>query len=210
MTWIQNENNFSNIDIQYQTEIVDIFSEEWKKQISLNSDLNYLIISSSPNIDISIHTKKENTKSKIFWIFYSDSKLPTAAKISINLENDNTETEVYFLSIINDNQTISVDGSINMAKWVKKVSWTLLEENLVFGNNISIKTKPILNIYSNDVKASHGARIQRIDADKMFYLTSKWISWPGSEKLILDWYVDHILDQFKSIDKELLKSKIIK
>lgn len=210
MNWTINEDNSLNIDIQDPTEIVDLFVDEWKKQVSINSDLNYLIISSSPNIDISIHTKKENTKSKIFWIFYSDSKLPTNAKISINLENDNTETEVYFLSITKENQSISVDGSINIAEWLKKVSWTLLEENLVFGNNISIKTKPILNIYSNDVKASHGARVQRIDPDKMFYLTSKWISWSGSERLILDGYIDHILSQFNSIDQESLKSKIIK
>lgn len=208
MPWIQNNNK--NQIINNSNEIVDIFSEELSKEISLDSDLNYLIISNSPDINITINTTSENIKSKIFWIFYSDSTSPTKAKIEVNLQNNNTETEVYLLSITIEGQSISVDGGINMAKWVKKVSWTLLEENLVFGNNISIKTKPILNIYSNDVKASHGARIEKVDSEKLFYLTSKWITWLWAERLILDWYVDFILSHFHLIDKEAIKSKIIK
>ena len=207
MPWIQDNNK--NQRINNSNEIVDIFSEELSKEISLDSDLNYLIISNSPDINITINTTSENIKSKIFWIFYSDSTLATRAKIEVNLQNNNTETEIYLLSITRENQSISVDGGINMAKWVKKVSWTLLEENLVFGNNISIKTKPILNIYSNDVKASHGARIEKIDSEKLFYLTSKWITWLWAERLILDWHIDFILSHFHSIDQDAIKSKII-
>ncbi len=208
MPWNQDKNKIQ--ESTHPNQIVDFFSDKWNKEILLDSDLNYLIISNSPDIDISINTSSENVKSKIFWIFYSDSTLPTRAKIEVNLQNDNTETEIYLLSITREGQSISVDGSINMANWVKKVSWTLLEENLVFWNNVSIKTKPVLNIYSNDVKASHGARIEKIDAEKLFYLTSKWISWSGAETLILDWHIDFVLSHFDSVDQEAIKSKIIR
>jgi len=43
----------------------------------------------------------------------------------------------------------------------------------LLGKNIQIKTLPMLDIQSNDVKASHGATIQRLDEEKLFYLTSK-------------------------------------
>ncbi len=209
MQWVINENNFNIQNIKAESEYIDVFSSEWKKEINFESDFNYLLISNSPNIDITINTCWENTISKIFWIFYSSAALLTNAKLEVNLKNNNTKTEIYLLSITKENQKISVDGGINMAKWLKKLSWTLLEENLVFWNNVSIKTKPILNISSRDVQASHGARIQRIDADKMFYLSSKGISWPNAENLILDWHIDYVLSHFPSIDKDYIKSKII-
>ncbi|NOZ45140.1 MAG: SufD family Fe-S cluster assembly protein [bacterium] len=35
-----------------------------------------------------------------------------------------------------------------------------MEENIILGPHIHIKTLPILDIHSNDVQASHGAKIQ--------------------------------------------------
>jgi len=209
MLWIPKENDFSTEIVKNKSEYIDIFSSEWKKEIIINNDVdfNYLVISDSPDIFISINTNWDKTTSKIFWIFYSSSS-PTKAKVEFNLNNDNSKTEIYLLSITKENQHISVDWSINMARWVKKASGILLEDNLVFWDNVSIKTKPILNIYSNDVQASHWARIEKVDAEKMFYLSSKWISLSVAEKLILDWYIDYVLNHFVSIDQTFLKSKI--
>lgn len=205
-------NDFQTLIIKKESEFIDYFSLEWKKEISISSDsdFNYLVVSESPNIDITISTNWSNIKSKIFWIFYSNDEEHTISKIQVNLQDDETQTDIYLLSITNENQKISIDGSINIPKWVKKVSWTLLEENLVFWNNVSIKTKPVLNIYSSDVQVSHWAKIEKIEWEKMFYLSSKWISWPSAENLILEWHIDYILDHFKSIDKDLLKAKVIK
>lgn len=206
-------NDFSSLNIKEESEFIDFFSLEWKKHIiiSSESDFNYLIVSESPNISIEITIKWSNIKSKIFWIFYSGESIEDKiknTKILVNIQNSDIEVEVYLLSIIRENQKISVDGSINISKWVKKVSGTLLEENLVFWNNVSIKTKPILNIYSSDVQASHWAKIEKIDTEKMFYLSSKWISWPDAENLILEWHIGEILSHFKTTDKEILKTKI--
>lgn len=207
-------NDFSSLNIKEESEFIDFFSLEWKKHIiiSSESDFNYLIVSESPNISIEITIKWSNIKSKIFWIFYSGESIEDKiknTKILVNIQNSDIEVEVYLLSIIRENQKISVDGSINISKWVKKVSGTLLEENLVFWNNVSIKTKPILNIYSSDVQAFHWAKIEKIDTEKMFYLSSKWISWPDAENLILEWHIGEILSYFKTTDKEILKAKII-
>lgn len=204
-------NDFQSLIIKKESEFIDYFSIEWKKEISISSDseFNYLVVSESPNIDITISTNWSNIKSKIFWIFYSNDEEHTISKIQVNLQDDETQADIYLLSITKENQKISIDGSINIPKWVKKVSWTLSEENLVFWNNVSIKTKPVLNIYSSDVQVSHWAKIEKIEWEKMFYLSSKWISLPKAENLILEWHIDYILDHFKSIDKDLLKAKIL-
>jgi Fe-S cluster assembly scaffold protein SufB len=49
----------------------------------------------------------------------------------------------------------------------------LAEENLLLGKKIQIKALPMLDVRSNDVKASHGSTISRLDDQKIFYLTAK-------------------------------------
>ncbi|MBP7848546.1 SufD family Fe-S cluster assembly protein [Patescibacteria group bacterium] len=48
-----------------------------------------------------------------------------------------------------------------------------MEETILLGEDIQIRTLPMLDVQSSDVKASHGATIQRLDEEKLFYLTSK-------------------------------------
>ena len=54
-----------------------------------------------------------------------------------------------------------------------KAEGYLAEENMLLGHKIQVKTLPMLDVRSSDVKASHGATIDRLDEQKLFYLTAK-------------------------------------
>jgi len=49
----------------------------------------------------------------------------------------------------------------------------LLEENVVLGKDISVKSLPALSVASHDVHASHGAKIEKINQEKLFYMQSR-------------------------------------
>ena len=54
------------------------------------------------------------------------------------------------------------------------------------GENIQIKTLPMLDVRSSDVSASHGCRIQKLDEKKLFYLMSRGLSRQESERLMIE------------------------
>ena len=58
---------------------------------------------------------------------------------------------------------------------IEKINWNLLEENLFLGNKWRVKAVPTLLVKSNDVKASHSCKMERISDEKLFYLRSRWI-----------------------------------
>ncbi len=66
-----------------------------------------------------------------------------------------------------------MDGNIVISPDIVKAAGHLLEENIILGERVQIKTLPMLDVRSNDVSASHGARIEKLDAKKLFYLESK-------------------------------------
>lgn len=61
----------------------------------------------------------------------------------------------------------------------------LLEENIVLGKKIKIKTLPMLDVRSSDVNASHGAKIDRLDENKLFYMMAKGLDQKQSQMLIV-------------------------
>ncbi|MBR2157955.1 SufD family Fe-S cluster assembly protein [bacterium] len=48
-----------------------------------------------------------------------------------------------------------------------------MEESILLSKNVNIKSLPVLDIHSKNIQASHGAKIYRLDDDKLFYLESK-------------------------------------
>ena len=66
-----------------------------------------------------------------------------------------------------------MDGGIVIKPDIIKASGHLLEENVLLGEKVQLHVIPKLDVHSNDVSASHGAKIHRLDPHKLFYLHAK-------------------------------------
>jgi Fe-S cluster assembly scaffold protein SufB len=82
----------------------------------------------------------------------------------------------------------------------------LLEENIVFGKNVSVKTLPGLSVASHAVQASHGAKIEKINAEKLFYMSSKGLTDRQAQTLVVDGYVNAILSHFDQFSEKELET----
>ena len=69
------------------------------------------------------------------------------------------------------------------------------------------ESDPVLVIEENDVKASHGSSIGKIDDDTMFYLCSRGLSKSEATNLICLGKVQYLINKIDDTDvKELLIS----
>jgi Fe-S cluster assembly protein SufD len=66
------------------------------------------------------------------------------------------------------------------------------------GDHIHIQAKPMLSISSNAVQASHGAKIEKIDSEKLLYMTSRGLTPQQAQRLVIQGYFNHIYDQVAS------------
>ena len=76
---------------------------------------------------------------------------------------------------------------------------------IVFDPLASGKANPYLNIYENDVMASHAAVVGKLSEDHLFYLMSRGLNIEEAKKLITYGYLMPIAQYFKDVD---LKAKI--
>jgi len=185
-------------------ELIDIFDTSWKKTIELHphSSLTYLIVGSDVNIDIQIITKWPHCSCRIFWLFLSDVKHPVTGSLKVSLNHSQTSANVELISFLRDGAKVAIDGCIDIVPRLEQVHGHLLEHNIVLWKNVSIKTLPKLNVASHDVRASHGAKIDTLDQQKLFYMMSRGLTKQQSQTLLVDWYVEYVLGHFKDIGDE--------
>lgn len=189
-----------NITILEQKDYIISYDQDKINQdiiIKESLDFNYLILGQNSDISLNFITESENISANVFTIFYWKQKL--SANIIAKIKNSNSKINVYILSFLQDNNSMDVQGSIDLWKNIHKAEWHLLEKNIILWKNIKIKAVPRLDVYSNDVKASHGVSIDRINKENLFYLKSKWLDENLSKELIIKWNITNILDHFKDL-----------
>ncbi len=197
-----------SVDEGQSLELIDVFDIAWKKVIELypHSALTYLIVGLSPDIDIQIVTKWPYCSCKIFWLFASDTSHPVTGSIKVLLHHSHTSAEVELISFLRDGANVSIDGALDIWNHLDQVHGRLLEQNIVLWKNISVKTLPKLNIASHNVRASHGANIDTLDQQKLFYIMSRWLTQKQSQTLLVNGYIEYVLSNFSEISDVEKKS----
>lgn len=65
--------------------------------------------------------------------------------------------------------------------------------NLILSNGAEIDAKPVLEIYADDVKCSHGATIGQLDEAALFYLQSRGLSRPEARSLLTFAFAEDVI-----------------
>ena len=187
--------------------IIDrIKGQQWSKQIIVeeHGQLTYLLVCEDSSVDVEFVCEWEFAQIKVFAIFVGKKDTKITSRIIGNLRASETHADIYLLSLLGDESNVEVDGGVDIGPDIQQASGHLMEENLILGDKVTLKTLPMLDVRSNDVSASHGCRIDKVDADKLFYMTSKGIPQSEANRLIVEGYVTNILENFTDLGEDAI------
>ena len=189
---------------QTLVEIITHTQEDNKITVWPDVVFNYLVVlRDNAKMNITIDGQhNSNTNLKVLCLGQEWNRIES--NILTSLVEDKAQANVYVLSLLKNKSDISVHGSILLAKNVAKVSGHLLEENLILGDKVKIRTAPILDVHSSDVSASHWCRVEKIDPKRLFYMQSRGLDPAASQALILDGYLNNLFEGFPG-QEELLE-----
>lgn len=98
-----------------------------------------------------------------------------------------------FKTVLYDHSRASFEGKIQVSAQAQKTEAYQLNNNLLFSERAVINSRPNLEIFADDVKASHGVTIAEIDPQALFYLTSRGISEAAAKQLLADAFCQDLL-----------------
>ena len=125
--------------------------------------------------------------------------------ISIDHVSPKTYGKFDCFGICKDNGKITVSGTSHVFKGAVKSKAQQNCKIMVFDEASDAIAKPILKIDENDLVASHGAVVGKINDEHLFYLTSRGLSEETAKELITLGYLNPILEGFK---EESIKAHI--
>ncbi len=98
--------------------------------------------------------------------------------------SDCTSTQK-FKGILDDKGTGAFAGKILVRKDAQRTVAYQTNNNICLSNSASMNSKPILEIYADDVKCSHGATVGQLDENALFYMQSRGVSLRESKLLLM-------------------------
>lgn len=188
------DNNFSSVTLTENT--FDFFkSTSWEKNIKLwNNNVSYTSLLEGGDYRFNFQTEKENGNIKIYFLCpIRDTS--TSIDLDLRIHHSNNNITITIVSLVYSNQKTVINASIFMQEGVQNSNASLLEETIILSPMITVSSLPVLNIHAKNIQASHGAKIYRLDEEKLFYLQSKGLSYPLAQNILIQSYWERLFEQ---------------
>jgi len=113
----------------------------------------------------------------------------------IDHEAPHTRSMQRFKGILKDTSQSSFEGKILVRPEAQKTDAYQLSNHLLLNEGTIVNAKPNLEVFADDVKASHGATIAELDEESLFYLRARGISQEEAKRLLTAGFCQEILEQ---------------
>jgi Fe-S cluster assembly protein SufD len=99
-----------------------------------------------------------------------------------------------FKGVVRDHALTSFEGKIYVHQKAQKTEAYQMNNNLLLSQGASAYSKPNLEIFADDVKASHGATVGQVDEEQLFYLTARALPLELARTLLIRGFFQEIID----------------
>ena len=206
---LMNKNLLSDLTFINNSQL-DIFSGiEGKKTIIMNNEepLKYSILARDAKLDIDVNTARDGSELKIFILTPVIENLSSKININLNLRHNHCKIDLHMVSLAFSDAENEASATIYMQPNIQESASELLEETVILWDKINVRNLPILDIQANNIAAAHGAKIYRLDEQKLFYLQSKGLSAEQARALLISSYPNLLFEE--TVENEEEKNQII-
>ena len=155
--------------------------------------------------------------------------------ITVEQAGEGCETEIYALAYLHDHESVTTEthvthavgggtsnqlvkfvladqsrgrfvGDLKIAPDAQKTDAHQTNRNLLLSEEAEMRTQPQLEIYADDVKATHGASTGQLDESALFYMQQRGIDKQKARQLLVNAFM---VDVLATISDETLREKLI-
>jgi Fe-S cluster assembly protein SufD len=97
--------------------------------------------------------------------------------------------------VLNDHSRSDFEGKIYVRQAAQKTQAYQLNNNLILSESAVALTQPNLEIFADDVKASHGATVAQLSGDELFYLQTRGIPAKEAKAMLTHAFCRQLIDE---------------
>jgi Fe-S cluster assembly protein SufD len=144
--------------------------------------------------DYRVKLTGENGEALLNGIFMLEDKREAHTHIFMEHQAPQCRSFQLFKSVLNDFSRSSFEGKILVRQAAQKTEAFQLNNNLLMSDYAHADSKPNLEIFADDVKASHGATIGQLDKEQLFYMKTRGFSDTDAKNLLIYGFCKQVID----------------
>ncbi|MCB1118714.1 MAG: Fe-S cluster assembly protein SufD [Chlamydiia bacterium] len=124
-----------------------------------------------------------------------NDKLEAHTHVLVDHQAPHCTSMQHFKGILDDVSRSSFEGKILVRKEAQQTNAYQMNPNLILSEGAQANCKPNLEIFADDVKASHGATVGQLDPEHLFYLEARGIDKKQAKHLLTEAFAREITDK---------------
>lgn len=143
-------------------------------------------------INITIHLEGENSQLIMRGRVIGRNDNDISRNILIEHSVGHCSSDAYYKYVLADDSQGSFVGKVLVKQDSQKTDSIMLNRNLCLTKTAKMHSEPLLEIYADDVKCSHGSSIGMLDEDALFYMQQRGIPFDVARQLLVDAFINEI------------------
>ena len=123
-------------------------------------------------------------------VIFGNNEQSFDIQTNVNHESPSTEGRVVEKSILRNKAKSLFKGMIRIKENASKSNSFLSGRSILLDKDAKSDAIPGLEIFTNDVKATHSASVAQIDEEQIFYLKSRCLSHEEAERTIVEGFLE--------------------
>jgi Fe-S cluster assembly protein SufD len=145
--------------------------------------------------DYRISLTGENAEALLNGVWMLENKREAHVHVLMDHQAPNCHSMQLFKGVLNGTSKSSFEGKIYVRKEAQKTEAYQLNHNLLLSDKASAQSKPNLEIFADDVKATHGATVGQLDKEQLFYMKSRGFSDAAAKNLLIYGFCKEVIQQ---------------
>jgi sufD protein len=198
------KNPKSDLILQEQSvfELWEKTSAEKRIMLKNSVPLRYSALVYASELDFSLETAQEGSVLDMMLLCPVMDEKPLHINLHLDLKHHHCKIALHLVALVQTDAKTTLNATIMMEPHIQDASAHLLEETVILSPEVQLKSLPILDIHAKNIQASHGAKIYRLDEEKLFYLQSKGLSFKQAQQLLLSSYVEKLFADLELEEEE--------
>lgn len=159
-----------------------------------DSHMKTTLLGKATRTSLHVQLAEENSAAEIYGLARLTQQEEAHIHATIEHAAPHTRSRQHIKSVVKEQGRFSFEGKIYVHPIAQKTEAYQLNNNLLLSDEAAAYAKPNLEIFADDVKASHGATVGQLNAEELFYLRSRGLSLTEAREWLIGGFCKEILD----------------
>jgi Fe-S cluster assembly protein SufD len=159
--------------------------------------------------EITVHCAGSEASVNLHGFGFGNKSSVVDQQTRLIFQGPNNKSEQIYKNLLADKSRAIFNGSIKIDQPAQKTDASQLHQSILLSPEAEVDTKPELDIYADDVKATHGATIGQLNPDEIFYFQSRGIKAETAKEILCMAFLLDLCDRIPQEQARLyLKDRI--